>query len=440
MPNIEVQTVTTQEFVESLTLPAIITADRVALLRPEFTGILERWFFPEGARVEIGDVIAEIDTKGLRLNLEELYAALKTASKNVSLSKIRRKNAEVSLANTRKNMELQETALKSANATLSLAKKQFDRTKKLAEGKIVTGSRLDDAQNTLTQATFGVTRAEQNLNSAQLNIRSAELASKEAKAGIELAEARIVELEASIDLLEYQIEKGKLKAPFSGRLEEHIVQPGEMVSPNAPVVGIYDLSYLRATINVPDRYVAFLDSNNEGTKQFIKLNMPGAQQRIRATLIIQGLPKLTGGTEAGIKLDAEIARIAQSSDPESNTFKVELRLANPGNALKHGIIARSKIEYLFYSDAIIIPVKAVQVTDEGPRVLVVNEKAGHHVVSIRDINPISIHGSRVFIRGGLSKGDRLVIAGWKGLVGGERVNILVEDGNFIKPVIEPEDK
>lgn len=100
--------------------------------------------------------------------------------------------------------------------------------------------------------------------------------------------------------------------------------------------------------------------------------------------------------------------------------------------MKHGMIVRSKLEFLYYPDAILIPVKAVQVTDTGPRVLVLNEENGTQVVSIRDINPISIQGSKIFIRGGLNQGDRLVIAGWKGLVGGEKVNVLVEDGNFIK--------
>ena len=432
LTNVEVETIHTQEFIESLTLPAIISADRVAQIRPEFTGILERWFVAEGEQVQMGDVIAEIDTLNLRLKLKELEAAFKTGIKNVAVSNIRKENAEVNLANIQKHMKLQEIGLESAQAKLKLAQKQFDRHQKLAEQNIVTASKLDDVQNTLTQAELGVFRAKQNLNNEQFNIRLAELAIKEATAGIELAEARIDELEASITLLEYHIEKGRLKAPFSGRLDEHLVQSGEMVSPSAPIVIIYDLRYLRAVLNVPDRAVAFIDAENKGVKLFIKMNMPGAMQRIKASLIIPGLPKLTGGTEAGIELDADIARIAQSSDPESNTFKVELRLPNPGNALKHGMIVRSKLEFLYYPDAILIPVKAIQVTDTGPRVLVLNEENGTQVVSIRDINPISIQGSKIFIRGGLNQGDRLVIAGWKGLVGGEKVNVLVEDGNFIK--------
>lgn len=432
-PNVEVLTIRTKEFVESLTLPAIINADRVAEIRPEFSGVLEGWFATEGAQVKFGEVIAEINTASLRLNLEELEAALKTASENVTLSHIRKESAEVNLTNIRKNIKIQEIMLASAESNLKPVKKQFDRVKQLAQQKMATISALDDAQNALTQAELAVVRAKQNLDSAYLNISSAELAIKEAKAGIDLAEARIVEIEASLVLLEFKIEKGKLRAPFSGRLEEHLVEPGEIVSANTPVAVIYDLKFLRATINVPDRYIGFLDPENEGTKAFIRMNLPEAEQRIKAKLTIPGLPALTGGTKSGIELDSEIARIAQSADPKSNTFRVELRLANPGNALKHGIIARSTIEYLYYPDAVIIPVKAIQVTDVGPRVLVVEEKNGDQTANIRDIKPVSIHGSNVLIKGGLQQGDRLIVAGWKGMVGGEQVNVLVEDGIFKKP-------
>lgn len=433
LTNVEVQTIKTRPYIESLTLPAIIKADRVATLKPEFAGILQRWFVSEGAKVEMGDVIAEIDTESLRLNKKELEAALQTASQNVALSNIRKESAEVNLANVRKNAELDEIALNAAESDYQLAQKQFDRIRELSQKKLSTPSQLDDAQNNLTQAELAVFRAKQNLVSAHLNIETAELALKEAIAGAKLAETRIAELEASIRVLDYKITQGELKAPFSGRLDEHLVQPGEMVSPGEPLAKIYDLKFLRVALNVPDRYVAFLDSSNEGAQLFVKMNMPNAQQRIRAKLIVPGLPQLTGGTSSGIELEAQIARIAQSSDPESNTFRVELRLPNPKGALKHGIIVRSRIEYLYYPDAVIIPVKAVQVTDAGPRVLVVENTADGDVVRTRDIYPTSIHEGNVLIRSGLVRGDHLVVAGWKGLVGGEKVNILVRDGDFLKP-------
>jgi RND family efflux transporter MFP subunit len=709
LTNVEVLTIKTEKFIEALTLPAIIKADRVAHIKPEFTGIFERWLFPEGKQVEIGDVIAEIDTKSLRLNLDELEAALKTASQNVTLSNISKEKtqlnltnmqenvkiqenalksaesnlklakqthssvqitiiqkiakaqvnlanmqenvkiqenalksaesnlklakqqhsstqitvnqkiakAQVNLANMQENVKIQENALKSAESNLKLAKQQhsstqitvnqkiakalvnlanmqenvkirenalesaesnlklakqqYDRIQIMVGQNIATTAQLDDTQNSLTQAELSVVRAKQNLNNALLNIQVAELvikeidtgteaqqddaqnsltqaelsvirsnqnlnnarlnvqvaklaikeidtgteaqqddaqnsltqaelsvvrakqnlnnailnvqvaelaikevdtgteaqqddaqnsltqaelsvvrgkqnlnnailniqvarlAIKEAEAGINLAEARIVELEASMELLDYKIGKGKLKAPFSGILEEHLIEPGEMASPNASIAAIYDLKYLRATIDVPDRYIALLDPSNKDVKTFIKKNMAGAEQRINVKIIIPGLPELSSGTESGIELDAIIARIAQSSNPESNTFEVELRFLNPGNALKHGLIVRSKIEYLYYPEALMIPVKAIQVTDVGPRVLVAEKENGVEVAVLKDIKPVSIHGSKALIRDGLKKGDRLIVAGWKGLVGGEKINILVENGVFKKP-------
>lgn len=434
LANVEIINLKPQEFIESLTLPAIVEADRVAEVRPEFSGTLERWYFPEGAEVQIGDIIAEIDTRSLRLNLEEMEAALRSASKNVTLSRIRRDGARVSMANAEKNRRIQEVALESAQSNLELARKQFERTRTMAEKKIATVSQLDDARNALTQAELSVTQASQSLNSAELNVRAAEIAVKEAEAGIELSEARISELEASIDVLQFKIDNGKLKAPFSGRLEKHLVQAGEMASPSAPIARIYDLKYLRAVVNVPDRYVAFLDPDNRGADAFIRMKLPGAVQRIEAWLIIPGLPRLASDmVEAGTELKATIARIAQSSNPESNTFEVELRLRNPGEALKHGLIARSRIEYLVYPKAMIIPLKAIQVTDAGPRVLILKAENGEKRVQSRDIEPVSIHGSEVFVSSGLRPGEQLVIAGWKGLVGGEQVNVLVEDGQFIKP-------
>ncbi|MCP4298518.1 MAG: efflux RND transporter periplasmic adaptor subunit [Proteobacteria bacterium] len=616
LTNVEVITIKTEKFVESLNLPAIVNADRVASIKPEFTGIFERWLFPEGGLVEMGDVIAEMDTKSLRLNLEELEAALKSASQNVILSNISKEKTEINLANMRENVKIQENALESSEANLklarkqhkrvgtldtqkvakaqvnlanmkenlkirenalesaesnlkfaqnqhdririlneqnrakaqvnlanmkenlkirdnalesaesnlSLAKKQHDRIKKMVSQNLTSENELDDvqnsltqaelsvaqarrnrtnavlnikaaelavrevdtssiaqkdsAQNSLTQAELSVVRAKQDLNNARLNIDTAnlgveevdtgsaaqeddaqnrltqaelsviaskqslnnallnievaKLAIKEAAAGVELAEAKIVELEASIEVLEYQIEKGRIKAPFSGILESHLIVPGEMASPGSPICTVYDLKHLRATIDVPDRYIAFLDPNNEKAKNFIKMNLPDAKQSINAKIIIPGLPKLSGGVEKGLEFSAKIARIAQSSNPESNTFEVELRFPNPGNAIKHGLIARSKIEYLYYPNAIMIPVKAIQVTDVGPRILVVESENNEETAVLKDIKPVSIQGSRALIRGGLQQGDRLIVAGWKGLVGGEKINILVDNGVFKK--------
>lgn len=430
LASVEVLTIRPTPYKETLSLPARVEADRVAAVSPEFDGVLERWLAGEGDTVEKGQVVTELDQKVIVTNIKELKASLYSASKNANLAQIGKESAAVSLANARKQAKLQELAHEAARSDLKLARIEYERVQNLVAKKVMNSARLDTIKNVLTQAKLAVARAGEAVASAGLGVRSAEVQIKEAAAGLELADARISELEASIDSLNVQLNKTGLRAPISGRIEEHLAEPGEVVAAGVPLAYIYDLDYVRATVNVPDRYVAFLDPENPAAQSFIHMNMPGAQSHIRAQLIIPGLPKLTGDTGDNLAFDAKIVRIAQAADPESNTYKVEIRLLNPGAAMRHGFIARGKIEYLYYPRAIVIPVKAVQVTDEGPRVLVVEKSEGVQRIEVRVIEPISIRGDRLLIGSGLENGDRLIVAGWKGLVSGEAVNVLVEDGRF----------
>jgi hypothetical protein len=156
--------------------------------------------------------------------------------------------------------------------------------------------------------------------------------------------------------------------------------------------------------------------------------MPGAVQDLKASLTIPGMPKLTGGTYDGIELPAVIQRVAQAASPTSNTFRVELRLLNPGNALKAGIIGRATLAFLRYDRAIVFPVKALQVAEVGPRVLVVETVGDRTYARVRDIEPLSIQNDEMLVRGGLSAGDQLIVSGAKGIVDGEEVRVVVSDG------------
>ncbi len=438
LANVEVATIRANEYWETLTLPARLSADRVATISSEFGGILSKWLVAEGSEVQTGQLVAELDTKSIETNMDELGAAVETAQENVKMARISKESAAVGLQNARKQANLQELSLAAAESEQELARAEFRRINHLVQKKVVDVARLDTVKNALNQADLAVARSKEAIASARLGVRNAEVQIKQAQSNLDLAKARINELNAAVASLKVNQNKAYLKAPISGKIEEHLVEPGEVVGTGDPLARVYDLGYMRATVNVPDRYVAFLDPDNTTTRAFVEMNTPGARQQIRTQLILPGLPKLTGGSGTNITLDTQIARIAQSSDPESNTFKVELRLQNPGEALRHGMIARGRIDYLYYPEAIIIPVKAVQVTDEGPRVMTVETINGREIIRARDIEPISVDGANLLVGKGLAAGKRLVVAGWKGLVAGEEVNVIVEDGRF--KTDQPQDK
>ena len=429
--NVEVITVRPREYRETLTLPALLEADRTAAISSEFAGTLDRWHISEGMEIKQGQIVARLDTDAIDASIRELEASLRTTQKNIRLASIAKEASDVELAGARKQVRLRELSIDAARSELELAQIEFRRVNDLVGKKVMKIASLDTAKNTLKQKELEEARARETLESKLLEERSAELRIKEARADLDLATARIGELNAAIDSLKVRRDKTILKAPIAGKLEEHLIEPGEVVMAGTSLAYMYDLRYMRATVNVPDRYVSFMDPSNPASQAFIQMNMPGARQQIRTQLIVPGLPKLTGGTGRGMTFDARVDRIAQASDPASNTFKVVLRLPNPSGVLRHGIIAQGRIEYLYYPRAIVIPVKAVQVTDEGPRVLVVETSEGAQVAQVREIDPISVHGNSLLISKGLTEGDRLIVAGWKGLVAGEQVNVLVEDGRFI---------
>jgi len=431
LANVEVTTVQTQVYRESLILPAMVEAQRVAAVSPEFAGRLIRWLVAEGQRTQAGQVVAELDTATLDATLRELRARRSSADLAVGQARLALDGAKVDLDAARQQVHVQELAQQGAEADLQLARADHGRVQSLVDQKVMDLARLDTALNALTQAEVGVSRAREGVTSAKLAVDGAGVRIDEAKSRLSLAEANVVELDAAIESLQVQLAKTKLRAPIPGRLEEQLAEPGEFVDAGKPVARLYDLERVKAVVQVPDRYVAFLDVANPAGREFIRLNRPGAIQEVRARLVVPGLPKLTGGENRGIEIPAEVARIAQASDPGSNTFAVELRAVNPGEALKHGVIARAVIEYLTFPEALIIPLAAVQVTDAGPRVLVVETRDGRAFARERTIVPGSIQEDRVQVLSGVSGGERLIVSGWKGLAGGTEVNVMVQDGVFL---------
>jgi len=428
LANVEVQKIAPCEHRESLALPARTEADRHAVISSELAGRLAKWLIQEGDHVEEGQIVAQLNSDDQEALQAQLEAQLESAKKAANMSSSQVSTALLTAESAERDATSLELELASAEAHLDLARRSHDRVKTLSESKITSEAEMDDVRNALTQAMLGVDRAKDAISRAGIAVRAAKMQVVVAEAAADLSKTRILEVERQISAVRVTCAKTRLRAPFSGRLEEHLIETGETVAIGMPLAHLYDLSHIRAIVDVADRYVPFLDTNNPAVEAYVALAMPGAERAIRSRLVIPGLPRLTGGTYSGIELDTEIARISQSSDAASNTFRVELRMSNPGEALKQGMIAQAHIDYLLYPEAIVIPLRAIVVADVGPRVLVVERQEGREVAQIRDIQPISIRGDDVLVGAGINAGDRVIVAGGKGVMNGEDVNVIMSDG------------
>lgn len=432
LPNVEVATIKPQEYREKLILPVRITADRSGAVSAEISGILRKWLVEEGEEATEGQVVAELDSQFIDANLNELLAKKRSASLSVSLSNLEVEQAKTEEENAFKVKSRLELDQKSAQAALNLATSEFNRIETLNAKGVLKRSDLDSAENALIQAEVGVERAKEGLSEAIIGVQRASLGIERARKNVEMSKASLAEIEAGIASIQVTMGKLKLRAPVSGKLEKHLVETGEIASAEKPVAYVYDLKNMRAIVEVPDRYIIFFNEKSQALKAYIAQNSPGARQGVFARVILSGLPKLTGGKAGEFSIEAEVARVAQAAAPGSNTFEVELRFSNPDGVLKHGIIANCEIDYLTFPSAIVVPLTAVKATDEGPMAMVVEKINGREIAAARSIDPASVREDKLLILNGLSGGDRLITAGWKGLMPGEEVRIIVEDGAILK--------
>lgn len=433
LANVAVQEVKTRPYSESLILPARLEADRSVAVSSELAGRLERWLVEEGATVTAGQVLAELNNDDLQAKLAELDVQRESTDKQVGVTMQDVEVARVTLEQAKRDAAALQLTLDSGQSDLDFAKRESERVNLLAQASISTQAEVDRIRNQLTQAELAVAKAKDAMERAAIGVRTAAARVAQAEAGLELAKVRVQEVEKAIASLHVTLAKTRLVAPFAGRFDEHLVEVGQVVSPGQSLGRIYDIAYLRVAVDVPDRYAPFLDATNPLLGQYLIQAMPGTRQELKAMVQIPGLPKLTGGHHTGVELPAKIARVAEAANDVSHTFRVELRFANPGGALREGMIVRAEIDFLAYDKAIVIPLSAIQVADVGPRVLVLTEEEdGMPVAHVRDVVPVSIRNDQVLVQSGLTSGESLIVAGGKGVLDGERVRVVMADGVVVE--------
>lgn len=428
LANVETLVLQAREYRDALVLPARITADQKAKVASELPGRLEKWLVREGEAVTQGQVIAVLADADLQAQLSQLHAARTVAAATVTLGERQVDSARINLDQTEKNAAALVIDRDSARADLELAEREFARVKALSATDVATQAEVERADNALAHGRLGLARAEDAITRAAIGVRAAQAGIGEVEASLALSRGRLAEVQAQIATLQVTVAKTEIRAAVSGQFESFLAEAGEVLQVGQELGWIYDLRFVRAEVDIPDRYVPLLATGSDAVTTYLAHAMGGARRDLRVMVRIPGLPRLTGGNHAGVEFAAVVDRVAQAADPASNTFRVELRFENPAGALREGILAQADIEFLVYPEALVVPLRAIQVTEAGPRLLVVEERDGRTVAAVRRIEPTSIREDLVLVGKGLTPGEHVIVAGGKGVLDGEEVHVLVADG------------
>ncbi len=196
---------------------------------------IARILVQEGDRVKKGQLLAELDTARLRANADK--AAADADAARYTLTRLKNGSRPEEIAQAR-------ATLAAAQATEANDRVNFNRLEKLAGIDVATRKNRDDAEQALKVATATRESAEQALKLAVEGPRWED---------VKAAEAQLRSAEAALALARKQLADARLYAPADGVIEDRILEPGDMASPDRPALTL-DLTnpvYARAYLPEP---------------------------------------------------------------------------------------------------------------------------------------------------------------------------------------------
>jgi membrane fusion protein (multidrug efflux system) len=167
---------------------------------------------------------------------------------------------------------------------------------------------------------------------------------------VEAVRAEARQADAEEDATKARLEDHTIRAPFDGSVVERLVQVGEAVNINQPVVRMVDTSRLRVVFYVNERDVASFPAGKK-----IQLRLPAAPGQV---------------------FEVPVVHVARASDAETRLFRVEGELPNADLALRGGLTGEITAQVGLYENQLFIPTACVRLEGAGAYVLRVGQGEG----------------------------------------------------------------
>jgi multidrug efflux pump subunit AcrA (membrane-fusion protein) len=327
----------------------------------EADGRVSRILADLGDRVKAGQVIIQIDSEKQQYSYEQQQAALARAL------------AQYGATDPQNLPDLEKTPdAQRANADLMQATQAYERASELFKRTLISQQALDDAKTALQSKRAMYNAALQNGKNLRASIQASE---------------------ATMKLAGRQLRDTEIRAPFDGYVEKRLVNPGELVKSQTPVMAIVRLDPLKVMAEIPEKMAPWIS---------------GGQP---VELQVDAYP--------GRKFSGKLSRISPGVNTATRAFPFEALVPNADTALKPGTFARVHIESGQVDTILTLPYAALQYRYGVNRVFVVD---GGKLV-LRELAVGQRLGDRIEIVSGVKAGERVAATDVDTLSDGEAVSI-----------------
>ena len=278
----------------------------------------------EGDRVQVGAVLARLDTADAEIALQRARAERDQAVAQLRLLQAGARAEEVRQA--RAQAETAEAEIKAVESELQSAEADLQRFEALLRNNSGSRKQRDDAATRRDVAAARVTAARQRSRAAREALARIEAGARPQE--IAAARARVAAVEAEVASLEKNLKDAVLESPAAGVVTAKLIDAGEVVAPRTPIVVVTDLDHAWANVYVDeplvprlklgDKVVLVTDAGQrlEGSISFISpkaeftpRNVQTAEERSRLVYRIKvTTDNREGILKSGMPVEAELPR------------------------------------------------------------------------------------------------------------------------------------
>jgi RND family efflux transporter MFP subunit len=363
-----------------LTASGYVVARRRAVVSAKIQGRLAVLKVEEGARVEEGEVFAELESDDFRAAVTRARAQIQ--------------RAEAGLAAAQAQVGTAEAQVARSDADLAEAERQLRVSERLAKDELVPGDTVEAGRSRVA-----VTRAAGQ--QARADVRRA-------AADVDRARAERAQADADLRYNEALLQNTLIRAPFTGTVVRKMAEVGESVAPIPPgvnistasgaIVALADLDTLEVEVDVAEANVARLVAGQP------------------ADVIVEAFPDR--------KYSGVLRQVIPTADRTRATVMVKVTIRDKDANLKPEMSA--KVTFLeparteaAAAPVVMVPQGAVATRDGGTFVFTVADG----VATARKVVLGAARQDRVIVVDGLSGNESVVLRPDAALQDGARVRV-----------------
>ena len=196
----------------------------------------------------------------------------------------------------------------------------------------------------------------------------------------DMARADFKLAQAQVQLIDAQIAKTSVRAPFSGKIGLRSISPGTYITPSLLVAKLVNVGQLKITFSVPEKYANQIKVNSN-----LSFTVVGASEKHFAKVY-------------AIEPEIEIA---------TRTLQIRALAENKDGKLLPGTFANVELPLDVIKDAVVIPTEAIVPVQNGKKVFISNNGKATEIM----VETTTRTDASVIVLSGLKVGDTLITSG-----------------------------